>query len=341
MPQSRHQLQPLLSIAERLLQRVHLRLTGSATFTVTGTGFTGTLSTTLTAGQASVTIPITYDGTGAAGSRTLTITSTEGSGTCTKAVTVAAASSAATFTFNCGSATTMGTFTANATAGQAGTVIVPMTGATAGSATFTVTGTGFTGTLSTTLTAGQASVTIPITYDGTGVARSQALTITSTEGTGTCSVNVTIVAPAGVPDVTTAIGQPSPALVVGQTSNLPITVANIGMAPAPGIITTTITLPAGVTAPPTFTSNGWTCSTSAPTVTCTNPGPIAAGANSVFNVPVTPDATTVGTKPIFNATTNPVTGETITGNNNAAPLTPTISVQPADCNWTPSTIGKL
>lgn len=61
---------------------------GSATFNVSGTGFTGTLTTTLTAGQTSVTIPITYDGTGSAGSRTLTVTSPTGGGLCTKSVTV-------------------------------------------------------------------------------------------------------------------------------------------------------------------------------------------------------------------------------------------------------------
>jgi hypothetical protein len=61
---------------------------GSATFNVSGTGFTGTLTTTLTAGQTSVTIPITYDGTGSAGSRTLTVTSPTGGGTCSKSVTI-------------------------------------------------------------------------------------------------------------------------------------------------------------------------------------------------------------------------------------------------------------
>jgi hypothetical protein len=61
---------------------------GSANFTVSGTGFTGTLTTTLTAGQTSVTIPITFDGTGSAGSRTLTVTSPMGGGTCTKSVTI-------------------------------------------------------------------------------------------------------------------------------------------------------------------------------------------------------------------------------------------------------------
>jgi hypothetical protein len=56
--------------------------------TVTGTGFSGTLTTTLTAGQTSVSVPITYDGTGAAGSRTLTVTSSQATGTCTPSVSV-------------------------------------------------------------------------------------------------------------------------------------------------------------------------------------------------------------------------------------------------------------
>jgi hypothetical protein len=55
---------------------------GLITLTVTGTNFTGTLATTITAGQSSVTIPITYSGAGAEGSRLLTITAPEGVGIC-------------------------------------------------------------------------------------------------------------------------------------------------------------------------------------------------------------------------------------------------------------------
>lgn len=61
---------------------------GPVTLTVAGTGFTGTLTTTLTTGQTSVTVPITYDGTGSVGNRTLTITSTQGTGACTKSVLI-------------------------------------------------------------------------------------------------------------------------------------------------------------------------------------------------------------------------------------------------------------
>ncbi len=142
------------------------------------------------------------------------------------------------------------------------------------------------------------------------------------------------------PDLTTTIGQPNPALVVGQASNLPITLNNVGTGSAPGVITTTITLPTGVTAPATFINNGWTCLTSAPTVTCTNLGPIAAGGSSTFNVPVTPNASVVGTNPVFNANTFPVIGETNTSNNIGTPTPTAAAVQAASCNWTPGGIGK-
>ena len=61
---------------------------GNATFSVSGTNFTGTLTTTLTAGQTSVTVPITYDGTGTIGNRILTVTSSQGTGTCSKSIVV-------------------------------------------------------------------------------------------------------------------------------------------------------------------------------------------------------------------------------------------------------------
>jgi hypothetical protein len=56
--------------------------TGTADFTVSGTGFTGSLTTTLAANTAYVLIPITYNGSGSDGSRVLTITSANGVGAC-------------------------------------------------------------------------------------------------------------------------------------------------------------------------------------------------------------------------------------------------------------------
>ena len=55
---------------------------GTATFMVSGGGFTGSLSTNIINGQSAVTIPITYDGSGAEGSHAITISSPNGSGTC-------------------------------------------------------------------------------------------------------------------------------------------------------------------------------------------------------------------------------------------------------------------
>ena len=61
---------------------------GPATFTVSGGGFSGSLSTTLTTGQLFVTIPISFDGLGSLGTRTLTVTSPLAGGSCSKIITV-------------------------------------------------------------------------------------------------------------------------------------------------------------------------------------------------------------------------------------------------------------
>jgi large repetitive protein len=64
---------------------------GTTNFTVTGTGFSSSLATTITANTAFVIIPITYNGSGTEGSRTLTITSANGTGSCSVQVLVEAA----------------------------------------------------------------------------------------------------------------------------------------------------------------------------------------------------------------------------------------------------------
>jgi hypothetical protein len=63
---------------------------GTATFNVTSvaSGITGTLTTTLTAGQTSVVIPVTYTGSGTPGSRTINVTSSQATGTCSTVITV-------------------------------------------------------------------------------------------------------------------------------------------------------------------------------------------------------------------------------------------------------------
>jgi hypothetical protein len=168
---------------------------GTATLTVTGAGFTGTVTTNVAAGQTSITVPITYDGTGTAGARTLTITSLQGTGACTPSVIVDPLLSV--FAFNCATASNTGTYIANNTAGQTGTITIPLSNATLGQASFTVSGNGFSGSFTTTLTAGQPSVTFPISYNGSGVAGNHFVTINSTQASGTCSKNILVAAPAG------------------------------------------------------------------------------------------------------------------------------------------------
>lgn len=56
---------------------------GFVSINVTGTNFTGTLSTVITAGQSTLVVPITYSGGGAEGSRILTLLSSAGTGNCT------------------------------------------------------------------------------------------------------------------------------------------------------------------------------------------------------------------------------------------------------------------
>ena len=166
---------------------------GAVTVNVSGNGFSGTAAVNLATGQTSISVPLTYDGSGAAGNKTLTVTSTQGTGSCAPIVVVKA--QIASFTFNCGAASATGTFTANGTAGQTGTLTVPLSNATAGAATFSVSGNGFTGTLSTTLTAGQASVAIPITYNGSGSAGAHLVSVTSPQGSGSCSANIGVGSP--------------------------------------------------------------------------------------------------------------------------------------------------
>lgn len=166
---------------------------GSATFNVSGTGFTGSVTTNIAVGQTSVSVPITYDGTGAVGSRTLTVTSIQGTGACTPSVTVGLQLS--TFAFNCGTASTTGTFTANSVTGQSGTITIPLSNTTAGQATFSVSGGGFSGSTTSTLTAGQTSVTFPISYNGSGAAGNHLVSITSPNGTGTCALTINVLAP--------------------------------------------------------------------------------------------------------------------------------------------------
>ncbi len=64
---------------------------GTTSFTITGTGFTGNLTTNITANTAFITLPIVYDGSGTEGSRILTISSPDGMGNCSVQVLISVA----------------------------------------------------------------------------------------------------------------------------------------------------------------------------------------------------------------------------------------------------------
>jgi hypothetical protein len=96
------------------------------------------------------------------------------------------------------------------------------------------------------------------------------------------------------PDLIISIGQPVPVPIVAQISLIPVTVTNIGTGLTVGLVSVVVQIPTG-TLFGTFptTNNGWTCSTSDITATCTSANPIVNGTNILFNVPFIPTANQV------------------------------------------------
>lgn len=144
------------------------------------------------------------------------------------------------------------------------------------------------------------------------------------------------------PDLQMAIGDPSPALTAGQTSRIPVTLTNVGTATAPASQSVTITLPADVSVPASFTSGDWTCNVSNGTVACGLNAALPAGASSAFTVPVTPLPTLVGTQPTFSVTATAAPGETSLGNNTAtlsAPVSAALEINYQDVWWNPQESG--
>ena len=138
------------------------------------------------------------------------------------------------------------------------------------------------------------------------------------------------------PDLTITIGQPVPSPIVAQPSFIPVTVANIGSAPTSGQVSVVIQIPTG-TSFGTFPVNndGWSCSTSNITATCTHASPIANGSNSTFSVPFIPTASQVGTKLTIPAAVVSGGGEPTanTGNNTSNTIT---TPNVAGANLTPN-----
>ena len=109
------------------------------------------------------------------------------------------------------------------------------------------------------------------------------------------SIIVVTVPAAARPDLTISLGQPVPIPIVAQTSLISVTVANIGIDPTVGLISVVVQIPTG-TLFGTFpvNNNGWTCSISGITATCTSSDLIVNGTNIIFNVPFIPTENQVG-----------------------------------------------
>ena len=106
---------------------------------------------------------------------------------------------------------------------------------------------------------------------------------------------VVVTAPAAVnPDLTISLGQPLFSPVVAQPSFIPVTVANIGISSSTGLISVVVQIPTE-TLFGTFAvdNNGWSCSTSGVTATCTLSNPIVNGTNITFRIPFIPTANQV------------------------------------------------
>lgn len=160
---------------------------GAVTLTVSGNGFSGSYTTNLTAGQTSVTFPITFDGSGTGGTPSLTVTSSQATGTCTKAVTVSAPPVAGTV--DC-SKTEIYEAPVVGTPSQLDLIVTLNVTAVGTFTPVTVSGSGMSlanGITSvSTTTTGIQKVHIPIKYDGTALG-----TVNFTIGSaGSCAANL-------------------------------------------------------------------------------------------------------------------------------------------------------
>jgi|GEM_PF-920871 len=199
-------------------------------------------------------------------------------------------------------------------------------------------------TTSGTLAVG-ASSTITVNVIASASA-SSSVTNTATIGGGGDPACPTATPCASNPVVTTMT---SPKLSIAKTSNGPwtigqsgatytLTVTNTGTASTTGTISVRDTLPTGISAPASFTSGAWNCTTVGQAVTCTTNTIIltttAPGNTSAITVPVTVAATAAGS-PVNNASV----GGGGDPNNGGNPPTPgTCVAGDAHCASTSTTV---
>lgn len=96
----------------------------------------------------------------------------------------------------------------------------------------------------------------------------------------------TVINPASAPSLSVTKAGPSTG-TVGVNYNYTLTIANIGTSATNGQITVTDVLPTGLNFV-SATSNGWSCSASGQTVSCTTNNAIVANANSAITLTVNP-----------------------------------------------------
>ena len=185
----------------------------------------------------------------------------------------------------------------------------------------------------------------PITFD-VNVSPSAPASITNTASvngggetnTGNNSGTVTVtVSPAGKPDLTLT-KTTSSTFVQGGTAAYVLAVANSGTAATTGTATVNDTMPSGLTILGVPSGSGWDCSTStATTLTCDHPSPIAVGlaAPIVVNVSIAANAAAL----ITNTASVTGGGETNTSNNSGTVVVAVTQTGPPDLTITNTAIG--
>ena len=127
------------------------------------------------------------------------------------------------------------------------------------------------------------------------------------------------------PDLALSFGTPTPAFTVNIPSIVPVTITNIGTAPATGQLVLTFNIPNNTTSPLSYSAGtGWTCNASGAILTCANPNAtgLAPTGTSTLNIQLTPNANTAGQSVILNGTVSPVSSETVFPNNTSVVVVP-------------------
>ncbi|PSR18743.1 hypothetical protein C8255_05840 [filamentous cyanobacterium CCP3] len=185
---------------------------------------------------------------------------------------------------------------------------------------------------------GTSSIDITVTPTASGSVSNSA-TVSSPGDTNAANNNATANTTVAAANPDLAISKAdSGNFALGQEGTYILTVSNVGTTVAVAPITVTDTLPAGLS----FLSgsgNGWVCSASGQTVTCTNYSNIAPGTNRVLNLKVLVGSTAPAS--VTNtASVAAVSGETVTSNNTSNILNTAIA-QRADLSITKTLVGNL